>query len=141
MPVIHYALWFLLISGVLFVIVGVWVAAYFWLVPYLNRPDGHARITGKCGDTMEISLKFQEGKVIRTGHGTDGCVYSLNCVSSAATLAQGKSPDEIIQIDSDTIRECVGGLPQNQMHCAQLAAETLQSALHDYMLKQRRESP
>jgi len=132
----QYAIWFLLISGVLFVIVGAWVAVYFWLVPYLNRPDGQARITGQCGDTMEISLKFQEGKVIRTAHGTDGCVYSLNCVSSAATLAQGKTPDEILQIDPDIIRQSVGGLPENQMHCARLAAETLQTALHDYMIRQ-----
>ena len=91
----QYAIWFLLISGVLFVIVGAWVAVYFWLVPYLNRPDGQARIMGQCGDTMEISLKFQDGRVIRTAHGTDGCVYSFNCVSSAATLAQGKTPDPV----------------------------------------------
>ena len=42
----QYAIWFLLISGVLFVIVGAWVAVYFWLVPYLNRPDGQAVVQG-----------------------------------------------------------------------------------------------
>lgn len=29
----------------------------------------------------------------------------------------------------------IGGLPRDQMHCAELAAETLGAALNDYMLK------
>jgi nitrogen fixation NifU-like protein len=32
----------------------------------------------------------------------------------------------------------LGGLPEEDRHCALLAAETLQDALDDYMRKQRR---
>lgn len=137
MSMVEYVLWFLLVSGVLFVIVGAWVFIHFWLAPHLDRTDGRARITGKCGDTMEIGLKFHKDRVTETSHETDGCVYSLNCVSSAADLARGKTPDEILGIDPHVIQQAVGGLPDDQIHCAHLAVETLQAAVHDYMIKER----
>ena len=65
------------------------------LIARVNHPDGKACITGKCGDTMEIRLKFYEDRVSKTSHWTDGCAYSLNCVLAAANLARGKTPDEI----------------------------------------------
>ncbi|MFO7987238.1 MAG: iron-sulfur cluster assembly scaffold protein [Desulfatiglandaceae bacterium] len=133
---IEYILWFLLVSGVLLGIVGAWITIYFWLAPHLDQADGRARITGKCGDTMEIGLKFHNDRVTETSHETDGCVYSLNCVNSAADLAKGKTPDEILDIDPRLIQQSVGGLPDDQIHCAHLAVETLQAALHDYMMKE-----
>ncbi|NQU15365.1 MAG: iron-sulfur cluster assembly scaffold protein [Desulfobacteraceae bacterium] len=115
---IEYAYWFLLGAGVLFVFLAVWVAIYFWLTPHMKHPDGKARITGKCGDTMEISLKFNGDRVVKSSCSTDGCAYSLNCVSAAADLAKGRTPDEILDIDADLIQASVGRLPRDQMHCA-----------------------
>jgi len=128
-------LWFLLIGGVLFVIVGLWVAVTYWLTPHVEHPDGRARITGSCGDTMEICLKFEGDRVEKTSHWTDGCTCSFNCVSSAADLARGKRPDEILEIDTDLIQRSVGGLSADHLHCARLAEETLQAALDDYLKK------
>jgi len=128
-------IWFLLVAAVLVGMVGLWVGITYWLTPHVDRPDGRARITGSCGDTMEICLKFKEGQVAKTSHWTDGCAYSFNCVTSAADLAMGKKPDEIIEIDADRIQRSVGGLPSDHLHCARLAEETLQAALDDYMKK------
>lgn len=55
-----------------------------------------------------------------------------------AGLAKGKTPDEILEIDPKTIQESVGGLPQDQMHCARLSVQTLNAALDDYMRKSRK---
>lgn len=127
--------WVLLGSGILAGIVVVWFLVYYLLNPNVKEPDGKAKITGKCGDTMEICLKFHYGKVVDTSSWTDGCAYSYNSVCAAADLAKGKTPDEILEIDADTIKEYIGGLPSDHLHCAKLAEETLQAALHDYMLK------
>lgn len=135
MELMDNVLWFLLVAGVLFVIVGIWVAVTFWLTSHVEQPDGRARITGSCGDTMEICLKFKEDRVSKTSHWTDGCAYSFNCVSSAAEMATGRRPDEILEIDADLIQRSVGGLPTDHLHCARLAQETLQAALDDYMKK------
>jgi nitrogen fixation NifU-like protein len=50
-----------------------------------------------------------------------------------AELASGKGLDEVAQIGGDTILEALGGLPEEEAHCAYLAAETLQVALHEWM--------
>ncbi|MBW1733889.1 MAG: iron-sulfur cluster assembly scaffold protein [Deltaproteobacteria bacterium] len=138
LTMIDYVLWFFLICVVLLVITGLWIGVYYWLSPHLEDPDGKARITGACMDTMEICLRFRDDRVSESSYWTDGCAQSLNCVCRAAELAKGKSPDEILQIDEDLIRESVGGLPEDRIHCARLAAETLQAALDDFMRKRRK---
>lgn len=128
-------MWFLLGSGVLLVLAGLWVTIHYLFSPHLENPDGKARITGSCGDTMELYLKFKRDRVMQSAYWTDGCTYSLSCVRAAADLVKGKTPDEILYVDADLIQKAIGGLPKDYMHCAKLAVETLQSALEDYMLK------
>jgi nitrogen fixation NifU-like protein len=50
-------------------------------------------------------------------------------------MAIGKDPDEITEITGNIILEKLGGLPEENEHCAFLAAESLQQALHDFMIK------
>ena len=111
-----------------------------WLNP-INRgpmedPDGYAVLTGSCSDTMQIFLKFKEGIVSEATFQTDGCGSSSMCGSFAAEMALGKDPDKLLTITGDVIIERFGGLPKEEEHCAFLAAETLQEALNDYMIKQ-----
>jgi nitrogen fixation NifU-like protein len=117
------------------------IAFQRWLKPmYMGRmdnPDGYGRISGSCGDTMQVFLKFENGKIKEASFQTDGCGASTVCGSFAAELALGKSPDEIVDITGEAILEKVGGLPKADRHCAFLSAEALQEALHDYMIKQR----
>ena len=123
--------------GVLTGIVLLWFLFTYWLNPHVESPDGKARVTGSCGDTMEISLKFRDDRVTECAYWTDGCAYSLNCVCAAADLAKGKTPDEILEIDPELIGRSVGGLPADHMHCARLSVETLYAALEDYMKNAR----
>lgn len=134
------ALWFLFIAGTLFVVLGLWFLVYYILNPHLEDPHGKARLTGICGDTMEIGLQLRDNRVVKASFWTDGCLYSLNCVCAAAELAKGKDPDEILDIDAEVIRERIGGLPKDHMHCARLAAETLLAAVDNYMLKANQNS-
>jgi len=81
---------------------------------------------------------MEEDKVKDATFQTDGCGSSLVCGSFAAELALGKNPDALAEISGETILEVLGGLPEEDRHCAFLAADTLQEALDDYMRKQRR---
>jgi len=113
-----------------------------WLRPQymgvIDNPDGYGHVAGSCGDRMEIFLRFEEDKVKDATFRTDGCGSSVVCGSFAAELALGKIPDEVAEISGETILEVLGGLPEEDRHCALLAAETLQEALDDYMRKQPR---
>ncbi|MBW2175131.1 MAG: iron-sulfur cluster assembly scaffold protein [Deltaproteobacteria bacterium] len=105
----------LIASGLLVLIVGLWFGVYYWLNPCLDDPDGKASVTGECGDTMEIRLRFSGNRVAETSHWTNGCTFSLNCISSAALLAKGKTLEEAIDIDPDTIQKSIEGLPTDHM--------------------------
>lgn len=111
-----------------------------WLNPLykgsIKNPDGYARVAGKCGETIEISLKFDREHVTQARFLTDGCAAITVCGSFAAEMAIGKDPEEILEITGERIMEAVGSFPEEEAHCAFLAAETLQEALEDYMRKQ-----
>ena len=113
-----------------------------WLHPLymgtIENPDGYGKLTGSCGDTMQIFLKLKNNHVTGASFQTDGCGASSVCGSFAAEMALGKTPDEILEITGDAILEKLGGLPKEEEHCAFLAGETLQEALNDYMIKQTR---
>jgi nitrogen fixation NifU-like protein len=106
--------------------------------PYKGRLavfDGHARLTGRCGETIEMFLKFENERVSDVSFITDGCGSITACGSRAAAMALGKSPDEILEISGDAIMRNLGGFQKEEAHCAFLAAETLQEALHSFMVK------
>jgi nitrogen fixation NifU-like protein len=104
----------------------------------MDNPDGYARVRGSCGDTMQIFLKFEKNRIKEASFLTDGCGSSAVCGSFAAEMALGKAPDEIVEITGEAILEKLGGLPEEDEHCAFLSAETLQEALNEYMIRQAR---
>ncbi len=110
-----------------------------WLNPRyrgtLDDPDGYARVTGPCGDTMEIFLRFDKDRINQAAFETDGCGSSAVCGSFAAEMAFGKTPDELLAVTGEAILEKMGGAPEKEQHCAFLAGETLQEALGNYMMK------
>ncbi len=98
----------------------------------LDEFDGHARVTGPCGDTMEFWLVVNNGRADAATFITDGCGPSLASGSMATCLANGKSIDEILALRQQDIIVALGGLPKESEHCALLAVNTLQAACADY---------
>ena len=99
----------------------------------MGGADGHARITGPCGDTMEVWLKTEGGCISRASFITNGCGPTLVCGSMATELAAGKSPKEAAKLGQEDILDALGGLPEESLHCALLAANTLRAAVSDYL--------
>jgi nitrogen fixation NifU-like protein len=110
-----------------------------WLKPLyvgvMPHSNGYGRVTGTCGDTMEIFLRFEKGRVKEAMFQTDGCGSSSICGSFAAELAHGRKPDELKEITGEMILEVLDGLPDEDRHCAFLAAEALQEAIEAYIQK------
>lgn len=99
----------------------------------LKTFNGHARITGPCGDTMEFWLLVRGDKLERVSFTTDGCGPSRACGSMATCLARGKSVDEAAALGQQDILDALGGLPEEVKHCALLAAVTLKAACDGYL--------
>ena len=117
------------------------MAVYRWLHSLQwkgqGEPDGHACLTGRCGETIEIFLNFNGERVKEAAYLTNGCISSRVCAALIAQMAHGKTPDELLDITAQSILSLLGDFPESEEHCAFLAAETLQEALNHYMLKQR----
>jgi nitrogen fixation protein NifU and related proteins len=133
MTLFHFSVPF---CALLFVAV-VWFVLHYYANPVIDNPDGIAKITGNCGDAMEISLKFLEDKVQLANCWTNGCSFSKLCVETAAMLARDKTAGELQDINMATIMDVVGQLPDTHLHCAQLAEITLHRATQDYLSRRR----
>ena len=103
----------------------------------MPNADSYARVTGPCGDTMEMWLKVRNNRILEATFCTDGCGTTIACGSLATVLSVGKTIGEALAINPDVIVENLGGLPEDSIHCAGLASSTLKKALIDYMALQR----
>lgn len=104
----------------------------------MQGADGFARMTGPCGDTMEIWLKVKNGTIANATFMTDGCGTSIASGSIATELAKGKSLQEGLKITPHDVLAALGGLPEESEHCALLAANTLRAVI-TYCLVMKRE--
>lgn len=104
----------------------------------LEKPDGHAKIKGPCGDTMEMYLKISNDKVIEISYTTDGCMTSHAAGTAATVMAKGQPVRDCIKINQSSILEHLGGMPADSEHCALLAANTFHKALRDYAIGKKK---
>jgi len=99
--------------------------------------DGFGSVTGPCGDTMEIWLKVKDGKVADAAFWTDGCGTSIACGSMVTEMVKSRNVARALAINQTEILGNLGGLPEDSLHCALLAADTLQAAIRDYLALKR----
>jgi len=93
----------------------------------------YGKFTGPCGDTMEIYLKIKDDRIYDAKFMTDGCVTTPACASMVTSLSKGKTVPEAMHITSEDILDKLGGLPEENVHCAVLAANALKKAIRDYL--------
>lgn len=106
----------------------------------IDNANAHARITGPCGDTMEIWLRVEDGWVKQAGFTTTGCGPSCACGSMATELAAGRSIKTALEMEQDDILEELMPFPESHYHCALLAANTLNAAAKNYMEREETDS-
>jgi nitrogen fixation NifU-like protein len=95
----------------------------------MGKPDAAAEVTGPCGDTMEFYLKVKDGVIENIMFYTDGCGSTIACGSMVTRLVEGKTVEEAGEVTENAIIEALDGLPDENLHCAKLAADTLQKTI------------
>ncbi len=104
----------------------------------IEKPDGFARITGSCGDTMEIFLKIDNGIITDCSFQTDGCNPSKAAGGMVAKIVKGEKINESKKLTPQVLLNALGGLPKEHEHCAALAIDTLKKALKSLEKSRRR---
>jgi nitrogen fixation NifU-like protein len=98
----------------------------------VRNADGYGRVTGPCGDTMEIYLKINDNKIVDCSFNTDGCGTTIACGSMVTELIKGRDISQVKQINQQAIIDEFGGLPEADQHCALLTSDTLHEAIRNY---------
>jgi nitrogen fixation protein NifU and related proteins len=95
----------------------------------LENADSFNALSGICGDTIGIYVGFDDGTIARISFITDGCGPTIACSSAVTCMAKGLKIEEAMRITGKDLMEYLGSLPIEHTHCADLAVNTLWSAL------------
>jgi len=108
------------------------VVEEFYYLKNLGRmpePDACGIVHGWCGDTMEIYLRLNGEQIEKASFMTDGCGPTTACGSMLTKLIQGMSLEEAGRIRPQDLIDALDGLPDESVHCAELAVNTLREAI------------
>jgi len=95
----------------------------------LHRPDGYGKKARSCGDTIEFYLML-EGECIRSiSYVLKGCINTNACANALIELGQGRPLAHAWQIKPADIAAYLESLPQDHLHCAELAIGAFRQAL------------
>jgi nitrogen fixation protein NifU and related proteins len=86
----------------------------------------------KCGDTMKIYLKIEDGRIVDVRFQTYGCGAAIASSSMLTEMVKGKTLDEALEITNQDVADELGGLPPLKLHCSNLAADALHNAIANY---------
>ena len=101
----------------------------------MNDPDASSIVKGVCGDTMEMYLLIDNKRITRTTFFTDGCVSSKACGSITASMSEGRTIMEALNISPGNVLTFLLDIPGIEIHCAILAVTTLHRAIAEYILR------
>ena len=82
-----------------------------------------------CGDIVKVYLKVNDGHLVATFEG-EGCTISQASASYLMDEVNGKTLEEVLAIDHETLMENLGKeIVQQRTRCATLSLDTLRAAI------------
>ena len=86
-----------------------------------------------CGDMMNVYIKVTDNRLEDVKFKTFGCGAAIAVSSMITEMAKGKTLEEAMKITNNDVAEALGGLPPNKLHCSNLGADALHSAIKNYL--------
>lgn len=96
----------------------------------MEDADGRVHRTGTCGDSMEMFVKIDGDRLADVSFVTDGCGATIACGSMLTKMARGLTVEDAMGLTAEDLMERLGGLPEENHHCARLALHTLHGAVN-----------
>ncbi len=87
---------------------------------------------GPKGYSLGFYVKIREGFIDKASFITDGCGVMVATGSQTTLLIEGKSLEYANDLTPENIDEALGGLPEDEKHCAELSMTTLKSLIEKY---------
>ena len=85
-----------------------------------------------CGDAVLYFLKIEGETVCNVKFLIKGCGAAIATSSVATEMVIGKSLDDVMSLNDLAIAAALDGLPEEKMHCSNMAATALHAAVQQY---------
>jgi nitrogen fixation NifU-like protein len=83
-----------------------------------------------CGDSTEIFVEIEDGKIKDVKHQTEGCAISTASISILTDEIEGMTLEEVESLDRDWMLEKMGiEISPMRVKCAVLGLKTVQEAI------------
>jgi len=112
------------------------------ILDHFENPRNHGEIqeadgigyAGKPakGITIKMSVKVEKGVIKDVKFKTAGCALSIASASMVTELVKDVAVDEALFLSPGDVSQALGGIPEEKMHCSELAVEALYKALTNY---------
>jgi nitrogen fixation NifU-like protein len=86
-----------------------------------------------CGDMMSVYIKVEGERLADVKFKTFGCGAAIAVSSMITEMAKGRTLAEAMKISNKDVAQALGGLPPNKLHCSNLGADALHSAIKNYL--------
>lgn len=97
-------------------------------------PDGIGKVGSEvCGDVIEVYIKVADGRLEDVKYKTFGCGAAVASGSMGTEMVKGKTIKEAMLITDQQVADALDGLPEEKLHCSNLAAEGIRAAIEDYL--------
>lgn len=81
---------------------------------------------------LGLYLKIENDLIIKANFITDGCGVMIATGSQLTILIEGKSIEFTEKLKPEDINNALKGIPRDEMHCIDLAINTLKTAIKKY---------
>ena len=94
--------------------------------------------TPASGEMIKLWIGVHRDRIVRARFKAFGCPTAIAAGSVVTELATGITIKEALKITNQHIDDALGGLPPDKRRYAIDAQKALQSAINDYISRQRR---
>ena len=94
-----------------------------------------------CGDALVFFIKIENDVILDIKFLIKGCGAAIATSSIATELVMGKNLDEVLTLNDQRIAMALDGLPEEKMHCSNMAASALHAAVQQYRSTVAGETP
>lgn len=94
-----------------------------------------------CGDALVFFIKIENDVILDIKFLIKGCGAAIATSSIATELVMGKNLDEVLTLNDQKIAMALDGLPEEKMHCSNMAASALHAAVQQYRSTVAGETP
>lgn len=86
----------------------------------------------ECDDKLIFFIRIEDDVVRDIRFLIEGCETTVATSSIVTEMVMGQSLDTVLTLSDRSIAAALDGLPEEKMHCAEMAALAMQTAVHQY---------